>query len=250
MIIYFLFGFMGMSTSLNPSGKPDAGTSLYIGVRRPLLPHGGRRVAKAVTATLSKSQVRAVIGGASRSIALGVPLNRFVTVHWGALSVSERNSFKATQELLRRARDWLRDHGASVAWVWVRETSPQEPEKGAHVHWLLHVPERLREAFLRRLRGWVLVSARQGVRYRAGAVHSRPVGDLGSEKRSPEAHRANLRAVVAYMVKGMAAHDSKIAAEGLSGIWAGVGVEPPKAKSGGLVSGRRAGASRGLGGSL
>lgn len=235
-----------MSTNVNPSGARDAGSSLYIGARRSLLPHGGKRVAKAVTATLSKSQVRAVILGASRSIALGVPLNRFVTVHWGALSVSERQSFKATQELLRRARDWLRDHGAVVAWVWVRETSPLEPEKGAHVHWLLHVPERLRGAFVRRLKGWALASAEQDVRYQAGAVHSRSVGSVGCDVPSPETHRANLRAVVAYMVKGMAAGDSKIAAEELSGIWAGLGAKPLRCASGGLVSGKRTGVSRAI----
>ncbi len=235
-----------MSTNVNPSGARDAGSSLYIGARRSLLPHGGKRVAKAVTATLSKSQVRAVIGGASRSIALGVPLNRFVTVHWGALSVSERQSFKATQELLRRARDWLRDHGAVVAWVWVRETSPLEPEKGAHVHWLLHVPERLRGAFLRRLRGWVMASKGNAMIYQARAIQSRSVGDVGSEKRSPKTHRANLRAVVAYMVKGMAVGDSKIAAEGLSGIWSAMGAEALKCESGGLVAGKRAGVSRRL----
>jgi hypothetical protein len=204
-------------------------------------------VAKAATETLSKSQVRAVIGGASRSIALGVPLNRFVTVHWGALLVSERNSFKATQNLLRRARDWLRDHGAVVAWVWVRETSQQEPEKGAHVHWLLHLPERLRVAFLRRLRGWVLASAGNAVAYKARAFQSRSVGNVGCGNRSPDTHRANLRAVVGYMVKEMAVCDSKIASEGLSGIWARVGTESLKCEPGGLVSGKRAGATRGLG---
>jgi hypothetical protein len=236
-----------MSTNVNPSGARDAGPSLYIGARRSLLPHGGKRVAKAATETVSKSQLRAVISGASRSIVLGVPLNRFVTVHWGALLVSERDSFKATQNLLRRARDWLRDHGAVMAWVWVRETSPQEPDKGAHVHWLLHVPDRLRVAFLKRLKGWALASAGQGVHYQAGAVHSRSVGFVGCDVRSPETHRANLRAVVAYMLKGMAAHDSEIAAEGLLQIWLGVGAEPMRFDSGGAVSGKRAGISRRLG---
>ncbi|MFY7926914.1 MAG: hypothetical protein ACOVN5_13980 [Aquidulcibacter sp.] len=238
-----------MSTNVNPSGARDAGSSLYIGARRSLLPHGGKRVAKAVTATLSKSQMRAVIGCASRSIPLGVPLNRFVTVHWGALSVSERDSFKATQNLLRRARDWLRDHGAVVAWVWVRETSPQEPDKGAHVHWLLHVPDWLRAGFLGRLKGWALASAGQGVRYQAGTVHSRSVGSVGCDVRSPDTHRANLRAVVAYMVKGMAAHDSEIATVGLLQIWAGAPEESLRFDSGGAVSSKRAGWSRGLSGS-
>ncbi len=235
-----------MSTNVNPLGARDAGSSLYIGARRSLLPHGGKRVAKAATETLSKSQVRAVISGASRSIALGVPLNRFVTIHWGAMSVSERDSFRATQNLLRRARDWLRDHGAVVAWVWVRETSPKEPDKGAHVHWLLHVPDRLRVALLGRLKGWALASAGQGVRYQAGAVHSRSVGFVGCDVRSPETHRANLRAVVAYMLKGMAAHDSEIATEGLLQIWAEEGAETMRFDSGGVVSGKRAGVSRSL----
>jgi hypothetical protein len=233
-----------MSTNVNLAGARDAGSSLYIGARRSLLPHGGRRVAKAATETLSRSQLRAVIGGASRSIAFGVPLNRFVTIHWGALLVSERDSFRATQNLLRRARDWLRDRGAAVAWVWVRETSPQEPEKGAHVHWLLHVPGRLRGAFLRRLKGWALASAEHGVRYQAGAVHSRSVGSVGCEVRAPETHRANLRAVVVYMLKGMAVGDSEIAAEGLLQIWAGSDAEPMRLVSGGAVSGKRAGVSR------
>ena len=160
--------------------------------------------------------------------------------------MSECDGFKATQNLLRRARDWLRDNGAVSAWVWVRETSPQEPDKGAHVHWLLHVPDRLRVAFSKRLKEWALASARQGVRYQAGAVHSRSVGFVGCDVRSPETHRANLRAVVAYLVKGMAVHDSEIAAEGLLQVWAGEGAGPIRFDSGGVVSGKRAGVSRAL----
>lgn len=226
------------------SARYARGSTLYIGARPSLLPHGGKRIAKPFSRTLSKGQVRAIVQGANQSIALGVPFNRFVTVHWGALQVTERESFKATNELLRRARDWLRDHGAVVAWVWVRETSPKEPDKGAHVHWLLHVPDRLRAAFLKRLRGWALASAGQGVRYQVGAVHSRSVGSVGCDVRSPETHRANLRAVVAYMVKGMAEHDSEIATEGLLQIWSGAGAEPMRFDSGGAVSGKRAGVSR------
>jgi hypothetical protein len=70
-----------------------------------------------------------------------------------------------------------------------------------------------------------------------------PVGPrVGCELALPETYRANLREVVAYLLKGV----PESAAYGLERIWQGDGAAMPNPGSGGFVSGKRAGMSRAL----
>jgi hypothetical protein len=211
-----------------------------------LLPHGGKRTAKGQTQGLTDSQVKAIINAAVVSLSTGAPFNRFVTVHWGALGLGDIQAFKATSMLMTFARDWLRDRGVKANWLWVRENDDGDGSKGSHVHWLLHLPETHREAFNGRLRGWCTKAAAAG-RYVKNAVKSLPVGrHIDTHATAPDLYRANLREVLAYVLKGLTPQASQMAAQRLNAIWAGNGAAMPNVGSGGVVIGKRVGFSRGL----
>lgn len=233
------------------SAHPKSVRPLYTGVDPPhllprLLPHGGKRKRCGTSQSLSVVQVRSLVSGGAKSVAMGMPLNRFITVHWGARGLSDAQSSKATQKLLTRARDWLRDNGGQGVWIWVREYAIDQT-KGAHLHWLIHLPETHRRQFLALLKKWVLASA--GVRvYRAGVIQSRPIGvRVDDYLTSPQSHALNLRATLAYCLKGLVPQASKVAISGLDAIYTGFGAAMPHGGSGGDVSGKRAGVSRNLG---
>jgi hypothetical protein len=210
-----------------------------------LLPHGGKRKAKGQTRGLTDSQVKAIINAGVVSLATGAPFNRFVTIHWGALGLGDIQAFKATSMLMTFARDWLRDRGVKANWLWVRENDDGDGSKGSHVHWLLHLPETHRAAFNGRLRGWCIKAAGAG-RYVKNAVKSLPVGrHVDTHATAPDTHRANLRGVLAYVLKGLTPQASQIAAQRLNAIWAGVGAAMPNPGTGGVVIGKRVGFSRG-----
>jgi hypothetical protein len=211
-----------------------------------LLRHGGKRKAKGQTRGLSDSQVKAIIDAGVVSLAVGTPFNRFVTVHWGALGLGDIQAFKATSTLMTFARDWLRDRGVKANWLWVRENDDGDGSKGSHVHWLLYLPETHREAFNGRLRGWCIKAAGAG-RYVKNAVKSLPVGrHVDTHATAPDTHRANLREVLAYVLKGLTPQASQMAAQRLNAIWAGNGAAMPNPGIGGVVMGKRVGFSRGI----
>jgi hypothetical protein len=234
------FNVMANEKALSGHGENDALT--YIGAGGRLLPHGGARRRAGQSAGLSPSQAASLIDGAAMAMAMGKPLNGFLTIHWGQLSLSDNQAGQASQALLRQARDWLRDNGAAAAWVWVRENDTASERKGAHLHALVHVPASLRPKFARRLQRWCTAAA-QCKRYVAKASRFKTVGPrVGCEIALPEVYRANLREVVAYLLKGV----PESAAGGLERIWQGDGAAMPNPGSGGFVSGKRAGVSREL----
>jgi hypothetical protein len=211
-----------------------------------LLRHGGKRKAKGQTRGLSDSNVKAIINAGAASLAVGAPLNRFVTVHWGALGLGDNEGFKATSRLMTFARDWLRDRGVKANWLWVRENDDGDGSKGSHVHWLLHLPETYREAFNGRLQSWCIKAAGAD-RYVKNAIKSLPVGrHVDTHATAPDLYCANLRKVLNYVLKGLTPQASQMAAERLNAIWAGNGAAMPNVGTGGVVIGKRVGFSRGL----
>jgi hypothetical protein len=187
-------------------------------------------------------QATNLIDGAVVAMAEGKPLNAFWTVHWGALGLNDNQAGQASQALLRQARDWLRDQGAAAIWIWTRENDTASERKGAHLHALVHVPASLRPKFARRLKRWCIAAAGCN-RYQAKASRFGPVGPrVGCEAATPDVYQANLREVVAYLLKGV----PESAAYGLERIWQGEGAAMPNPGSGGFVSGKRAGVSRAL----
>lgn len=238
----FIKRFNMMANSKAQSGHGGKHPCTYTGECAPLLPHGGPRRRAGQSAGLSPLQVANLIDAATMAMAMGKPLNAFWTVHWGALGLSDNQAGQASQALLRQARDWLRDRGAAAIWVWTRENDTASERKGAHIHALVHVPQKLRPKFARRLQRWTAAAA--GCKnYVAKASRFKPVGPrVGCEIALPEVYRANLREVMGYLLKGV----PESAAGGLERIWQGEGAAMPNPGSGGFVSGKRAGVSRAL----
>lgn len=179
---------------------------------------------------LSEPAVRGIIAAAEFAPAIGLPLNRFTTIHWQKADVSD--GLAATGRFLKLARDWLRLQGGGFAFVWVREGGP---EKGEHVHILLHLPPDLAPGFRRRVRGWLKAC---GASWRRGVIYSRPVGRslrhaVGGEVYA-EPYAEHLAAAVGYVVKGATREAS--ATLGLC-----------RSEPGGLLTGKRSGVSQNLG---
>jgi hypothetical protein len=179
---------------------------------------------------LSEPAVRRIIAAAEFAPVIGLPLNRFTTIHWQKADVSD--GLAATGRFLKLARDWLRLQGGGFAFVWVREGGPA---KGEHVHILLHVPPDLAAGFRRRVRGWLKAC---GASWRRGVIYSRPVGRslrhaMGGEVYA-EPYSDHLAVAVAYVVKGT----SRDAAEALN---------LARLAEGGEVRGKRSGVSQNLG---
>jgi hypothetical protein len=76
------FNVMARVQRHNGQGENDSLT--YTGAGAPLLPHGGARRRAGQSAGLSRSQVATLINGAVAAMAVGKPLNAFLTIHWGA----------------------------------------------------------------------------------------------------------------------------------------------------------------------
>ena len=179
---------------------------------------------------LSEPAVRGIIAAAEFAPAIGLPLNRFTTIHWQKAGVTD--GLAATGRFLKLARDWLRLQGGGFAFVWVREGGPA---KGEHVHILLHLPPDLAPGFRRCVRGWLKAC---GASWRRGVMYSRPVGRslrhaLGGDLYT-ESYRDHLAAGLGYILKGATAEARKR-----------IGLL--RAEAGGLVLGKRSGFSQNLG---
>ncbi len=109
---------------------------------------------------------------AEHAKAVGRPLNRMLTIHFGAAGIDD--PVKATGQLLKLMGDWLRCYNTGITAVWVREAGTA---KGEHVHILMSVPPNIIGAFNRRQRGWLKLI---GATWTKGVLRSRPIG--GSHK--------------------------------------------------------------------
>ncbi|MDA5192667.1 hypothetical protein [Govanella unica] len=151
------------------------------------------------SSSIDYAQAVNILEAACHADAIGLPLNRFTTIHWEAGGVTE--DFQgATGAFLKRAKDWLRLRGVEMAYVWVREDGPAA---GEHVHILLHLPPRLVRDFSYRQRGWLKAC---GATFRKGVIFSRPVGTSLSHAfvriRYGQNYYDHLTQVVDYMLKG------------------------------------------------
>jgi hypothetical protein len=213
----------------------------------PMFRRGGNR-SQSASAVLTLRHVAALWQAGLRAPARGQPLNRFTTVHWGAMGLDDRKAMAATSAFLTRVRDWLRDRGTAAAFVWVRENDTGDGRTGSHLHLLLHVPSHLRALFVRQQGRWAAKSAGLSGRAPSRAVRSRAVGAVDLEARNPDAYRLNLASTLAYLAKGQdgtGAHLSASRASAMAGPLAGL-LKPVRTFEGGVVAGKRCGVSRGL----
>lgn len=215
----------------------------YIGVHAGRTRWGGARNRRdRVTAALSLPQSRGLLAAVHHAERADLPLNRLVTVHWGAMGLSDAEAGAALGRLLKLWREALAARGLPFACAWVRENDDGDGSKGSHVHILAHVPAAAGPGFMRRLRAWVRLAAggRQhrrrgridGPAYARGAVNTRRIG--GRLAVPQDVHDANLAEVLGYLLKGA----DKQTADNL-GL---VRLEP-----GGRVTGKRCGWSENVG---
>lgn len=99
---------------------------------------------------------------------IGLPLNTFSTIQFGATACDPENVGPAFRRLVRqRFTPWLRptrsypiDH-RPAAWVyWLENVHEHDHHPhGTHVHWLAHIPPGRRAAFEQKLPEWVVAVA-------------------------------------------------------------------------------------------
>lgn len=162
--------------------------------------HGGaRNRADRTSDCLTEKQVHAIFAAVAKASAIGLPLNRHWTVHWGRTGVSDDLAAAATSALLTLVRDWLRKRGHRFACVWVRENDDGDGSKGSHVHILLHVPAELKWCGWRNRRWLERVTDK---RYVASTSRTRVIGrSRKAAETSPDSFQTNLAVVAGYVAK-------------------------------------------------
>lgn len=216
-----------------PPLSADCGPSLYKGVPHavgfiPMPGRGGaRNRADRVSEAISVTAARGIVEAVTHAVQTGVPFNRWVTIHWDAARVAD--DLKAKERFLKLAGDWVRSQGGATAYVWVRENGP---DKGRHVHILMHLPPDLADPFNRCQRGWLQAC---GASWRKGVILSRPIGlSLCHALSGGADYERNLTKTLGYALKGA----SQQAREALGII---------ECEPGGLVVGKRCGVSVNIG---
>jgi hypothetical protein len=176
--------------SLDGAGGAAIGTHhAIIGVNAGRMRWGGaRNRCDRVTDAITLPQARALLAAVQHAERIDLPFNRLVTVHWGAMRLSDAEALAATGKLLKLWREALAARGLPFACVWIRENDDGDGSKGPHVHILAHVPAAARSGFLRRLRAWARLAAGgrynrrsgsvEGPAYAKGAVASRDVSEV------------------------------------------------------------------------
>lgn len=144
---------------------------------------------------LTGAQRSNLFAASRHAAAIGLPLNRFVTINWEAAGVAD--AVGATGRFLKHAQDWLRRHGYRLAYIWVQERGRRV---GQHVHILLHVPPACARRFGQLQRGWLRTS---GATLSKGVVKTRPVGRGYSAalRKDRSGYFRNLARVLRYVMK-------------------------------------------------
>jgi hypothetical protein len=159
---------------------------------------GARNHADRENYELTSAQIANLTAAKAHAAAIGLPLNRMITIHWEAAGVPLAGMVKATGRLVDLICKALGRHGSRTAWIWTHENGDQ---KGGHCHMLFHVPADLVPVLSNLQRGWLRRIT--GSPYRARVIHSKPVGGrLGLETGNPELHAINLEAAMLYLLKG------------------------------------------------
>lgn len=164
--------------------------------RRRLLQRGGaRNSATRTSLLLTADQCRAIIDAAAQAEAVGRPFNRFITIAWQNGGFPAQRCVRATGHFIRLVRDWARRHGYRLVWAWTQESSHK---RGAHVHVLLHVPNRLVSQFRRMPLAWV---KRVLGRYESGVLNTQRIRGSSTGGPMSATYRENLDRKIRYMLK-------------------------------------------------
>jgi hypothetical protein len=222
--------------------KPEAGTALaiidtdkseaHVDVKHTLNGWGGKRNSSArVSKALRLATANAIIEAAYHAIKVGLPLNRFLTIHLERAGLTDADAVTAIGSIMKLAKDWMQTKGQVIAHVWVRENDSGDGSKGSHVHILYHCPDTL--PIGRMWRRWLRkVSSQPCRRY---VIKSKRIGGtVNAYANFPDVYLQNLDGVLAYVCKGVSPTDAAM-----------LGL--PKQEAGGWIIGKRAGWSQNIG---
>lgn len=191
---------------------------------------GARNRADRVSHALTAAQIANLRAAEHHANSIGLPFTRMLTIHWEAAGVPLAGMAKATGRFTDLLTKALARHGSRTAWLWTHESGDG---KGGHCHLLAHVPADLAAMVAGRQRGWLRNIA--GHPYRARVILSKPIGGrLGLEAGNPDLHAVNLRAALAYVLKGASPE-----------VASRIGLE--RLEPGGRVIGKRCGTSQNIG---
>jgi hypothetical protein len=221
--------------SLAQTGTVHAISYSNIGVP-PYSPHtptqrgGARNLASNTTDALSVPHVGKLIAATAFASRIGLPFNRFITIHWEAAGVPPNGIVKATGRYVDLLRKYLNRHGYKTALIWVQEGGHG---KGGHVHILAHVPACMVKHITGLNRDWLRrISGRPYVKR---VIKSRSIGGkLNIENSNPATHRSNLQGTLEYVLKG--ANAKAVKQFGLT-----------RQEAGGVCIGKRCGMSQNIG---
>ncbi|MEO1969125.1 MAG: hypothetical protein ABGW87_10485 [Sphingomonadaceae bacterium] len=190
---------------------------------------GANNRADRVSHALTTPQIANLKAAERHAAAIGLPLTRFITIHWEAAGVPLDGMARATGRFTDLLRKMLARHGCETAWIWVHENGPG---KGGHCHLLAHVPADHVKPLGALAKGWLRRIT--GKPYRKRVIHSKPIGGrLRLEASNRDLHAVNVAAVLAYILKG--ANPEAASQFGLERL------EP-----GGRIVGKRCGASQNI----
>jgi len=165
------------------------------GVR--LLPWGGARNRKdRKSLCLTERQAQRLIDGAMSAWGDGKPLNRFISGAWEVGGISPCDSVAATSRFITLAREWLRERGYDMPWIWVQECGSRS---GAHCHILMHVPPALDPLFRSKPRQWA--GKVLGGSYVPKVINTRRLLYASSSALMRSAYYAELMGRLHYMLK-------------------------------------------------
>lgn len=193
---------------------------------------GARNRASRENFCLSAAQIANLAAAFEHAARIGLPLTRFITIHWKAAGVSLEGMVKATGRFLDLAGKAIARRGKCTSWVYVHENGVLE---GWHCHILLHVPRELVSYVQRRQIRWI--KRITGQAYRLRVLKTRSVGGfLGVDQVNPDLHHHNVARALEYMLKQA---DEEAA----------VDFQLPRRGGLSLVVGKRAGTSQNIGSS-
>lgn len=197
---------------------------------------GGRRNSAARTSqSLTLKQAQNIIGAAQYATAIGLPFNRFVTIHWQQAGIPDSGAARSTGQFIKLASDYCAKRGSRIAWAWVRENGDG---KGSHVHILLHWPNVKETAdnganWRNLAQRWLRAITDKP--YRVGTIKTERIGGtINTATASPALHNENLAKVVGYILKGT---DPSVAP--ILGL--------TRLEAGGTIIGKRAATSQNIG---
>lgn len=167
---------------------------------------GARNRADRESISLSATQIANLREAVVMSQVIGLPLNRFITVHWQAGGLRLEDMAKATTRFIDHLTKWLTRREHRTAWIWVHENGS---DVGGHCHLLAYVPPSCVGDLTARQKRWL--QSITGKPYRRKMLRSKPVGPrLGVEVSNPDLYSVNLERVVAYVTKAGAIQDPSL----------------------------------------